>query len=57
MTLDPLATPLRTADLSARAPVFVEAPRLVFGSPVPAPSRSELLRRQIAAALERARAH
>ena len=57
MTLDPLATPPCTADLSARAPAFVQAPRLVFDSPVAAPSRSELLRRQIAAARERARAH
>ena len=53
MTLEPLCT----ADLSARAPAFVEAPRLVFRSPVAALSRSELLRRQIAAAQERALAH
>ena len=57
MTLDPLATPPCTADLSARAPAFVRAPRLVSGLPVAAPSRSELLRRQIAAARERVRAH
>ncbi len=57
MTLDPLATPPCTADLSARAPAFVQAPRLVFDSPPAAPSRSEQLRRQIAAARERARTH
>ena len=57
MTLDPLATPLCTADLSARAPAVVQAPRLVYDSPVTAPSRSEQLRRQIAAARERTRAH
>ena len=57
MTLDPLATLPCTADLSPRAPAFVQAPRLVSGSPIAAPSRSELLRCQIAAARERARAH
>ena len=57
MMYDPLASLPCTADLAARVPAFVSAPRLVFGSPVPVPSRSELLRRQIAAALERARTH
>lgn len=57
MMYDPLASLPCTADLAARVPVFVSAPRLVFGSPAPVPSRSELLRRQIAAALERARTH
>ncbi len=57
MTLDPLSTPPCTADLAPRAPAFIQAPRLVFGSTMALPSRSELLRRQIAAARERVRAH
>ncbi|MBW6528556.1 hypothetical protein KZ813_17070 [Sphingomonas sp. RHCKR7] len=57
MTSEPLASPSCTAVLSSRAPAFVQAPRLVFDSPTTPPSRSELLRRQIAAARERARAH
>ncbi|TCP35131.1 hypothetical protein [Sphingomonas sp. BK235] len=57
MTYDPRASIPCTADLSARAPAFVQAPRLVFAAPGAAPSRSELLRQQIAAARERARTH
>ncbi|VXD02940.1 hypothetical protein [Sphingomonas sp. 8AM] len=38
------------AALSATTPAFVQAPTFVFATNAPAPSRSEVLRQQIAAA-------
>ncbi|MDR6789483.1 hypothetical protein J2Y58_002856 [Sphingomonas sp. BE138] len=45
----PHATPADAA-LRAAAPAFVQAPTFVFAPTAPAPTRSELLRRQIDAA-------
>ncbi len=43
--------PSHDAALSAMTPAFVQAPTFVFMPSAPSPSRSEVLRQQIAAAL------
>lgn len=50
MSLDHQMSASCTASLSARTPAFVQAPTFVFGGHAPAPTRSERLRQQIAAA-------
>ncbi|WP_294197422.1 hypothetical protein [uncultured Sphingomonas sp.] len=42
--------PLNDAALRSATPAFVQTPTFVFAPRAPAPSRSELLRQQIAAA-------